>query len=268
MDLLDCCTTGDEVGDESSDYFLSTLDVDPLAVDYLTSTPLFDAIVRNDWHAVNFFLDSGTFSFSPFQPSDQESTRADAVEDQVETWVVCLNDDGRVIWRQLPIHAAICYGAPYKTVEELVTMYPAGLCCADTEGNLPLHLAVKFNHPEDVLRLLLSTFPEAFHAENGKGQTPLQCAENIEDPEGKERFERFQAFQEAELYLAKKLCGEKQEELEELDKRVKEASTELNKAQRELWYLKTFPIPVQVISRKKRLLLPWKKSSKRRVQNE
>ena len=267
MDLLECCSNGNEVADDKHDCeaTLNMFDVEPLAVDHITSTPLFDAIVRNDWDAVDFFLESGTFSFSPFHHSDDRDAHA-ATEDQVETWIVCQNDDGRLLWRQLPIHAAICYGAPFNTVKELVKTYPGGLCCADNDGNLPLHLAVKFNRDDSILSLLFTAFPEGFHAENGRGQTPLQCAEYIEDPVGRDRFELLKTFGDNQIYFAKKDCCKIQEELDDVTKRKEEATLQLSKAQRELWYLKRFQIP-KITTRKERLL-SWRKGSKKDVQNE
>lgn len=265
MDLLDCCTRGDEVDDDtvvqaSPEMF----DVMALEVNHLASTPLFDAIVRNDWDSVDFFLESGTFSFSPFQESDDdEGGEMAATEDQVETWIVCNNDNGKLVWRQLPIHAAICYGAPINTVRELVKTYPAGLCCADTNGNLPVHLAVKFNRSEDILSFLLKSFPEGFRAENGQGRTPLQCYPR-DDDESKERYRLRRQFIKSTEYLSNKECELTKRELDEVTKSAERATADLAKAQREVGLLKRFQIP-RLGSRRDGILSWTKLSSERKV---
>ena len=244
---------------------IDSFDVEPLSVHHLTSTPLFDAIVREEWDAVNFFLESGSFSFSPFQSEEDQGAVA---EDQAETWIICDNEEGKLLWRQLPLHAALCYGAPFNTIKELLKAYPAGACCADLDGNLPVHLAIKFNRDESILRLLLKALPDSFHAKNCMGQTPLDMAEHIEDEAGQERYKMLTAFVESTEELARKEQQAMQDELDAVEESSKKAKTELAKTQRELWYLKTFPIH-RIVSRRRNRFRDWKGSlSKRKVQAE
>lgn len=164
---------------------------DALSVDHMESTPLYDAIQSGDWGGVDFFLETGAFTFSPFQCHEYDMA---APEDQAETWVVCTSGQGKLLWRQLPIHAAICYGAPFDTIQKLLEAYPASLQCADNEGNLPLHLAVKFNKPNDILFLIFQAFPGALEAKNGKGNCPLDCGRHLEDEKARDRFHVFRAL--------------------------------------------------------------------------
>lgn len=261
MDYFDSiCSGGEEVFDDDDiDLNVTMFSTDKLAVDHITSTPLFDAIVSGDWGAVDFFLKSGTFSFSPFQSDEREGVSG--VEDQVETWIVCKHDNGGHNWRQLPIHAAVCYGAPVETLKELIDVYPAGLCCAAMpDGNLPLHLAVKFNRTTDVLRLLMKSYPHAYNAKNFLGEAPVKCAKYIESPQGRTKFQLLEAFEECERHHAMKDRREVEEELSSVRKQVDEAKGALTKAQRELGYKKRFQIPY--IKSTSERLKEWKISCK------
>ncbi|CAB9503532.1 expressed unknown protein [Seminavis robusta] len=257
--FMECCSNGAEVEEDLSECTVSSreFDVNALNVDHLTSTALFDAIQNNDWSAVDFFLDTGTFSFSPFQSYD-EGCKA-AAEEQSETWVVCEDDEGRLIWRQLPIHAAICYGAPFNTVKELIKVYPAGLRCADVDGNLPIHLAFRFNCTDRILRLILKAFPEGMEAVNCSGKLPLECAGD----KMQAKFRLLQTFIECAGYLDDKSLNQKQDELEAAQKTIIEATEDLSKAKRELSYIKKFPIPTAETSSDRGLSRYWKKVSSR-----
>lgn len=262
MDIFEvchCCGADDQVRDDEDDEddlacraSASILHADPLASNHLESTPLFDAIQRMDWDAVDSLLESGFITQSPFQSDEQEGSPIAAAEDQVETWIVCDNDEGHLIWRQLPIHAAICYGAPIETIKELVGVYPAGVCCADAEGNLPIHLAVKFNRSHKVLLELLRSFPDTFHAQNCKGRTPLEMGDIDKEEGGKDRYKVLKTFMECQKSLAKKEQEKKQEEVKDMYIRAERASLELVKAQREVLYLTKFPIHKQVNIPKRR----------------
>lgn len=203
---------------------------DALTVDHLKSTPLYEAIQRGDWSAVDFFLETGTFSFSPFQSYKSLA----APEDQAETWITCHDEDGGLLWRLLPIHAAICYGAPYKTIKELLKIYPASLSCADSEGNLPLHLAVKFSRPNDIFLLILKAFPDAMSAKNGIDNTPLECADELEDARAYDRFSVFQVVVDKAEVIAEKEYEKKQKELKSTIKSIRVAKADLKKARTEL----------------------------------
>jgi hypothetical protein len=239
MNVLDCCSDGTEVDGLVPRCVVSeqVFEHEALTVDHLSSTPLFEAIQQSDWGGVRFFLDSGSSSLSPFEVDEDDCKLA--VADQVETWVVCENEAGELMWRQLPIHAAICYGAPFNTIKELVKIYPTGLCCGDNDGNLPIHLAVKFNCSEKILRLLLKAFPEGIEAVNGSGKMPLECAEDACDQATRWRYELIQTVVSSSTHLGEKSILQKQTELEAIQQSTKEASENLSKAKRELSHVRT-----------------------------
>jgi hypothetical protein len=244
MNVFECCSVGTEV-DEVPSCVASkqVFELEALVVDHITSTPLFEAIQQSDWSGVEFFLDSGSFSFSPFEIDNDDCKIA--VEDQVETWVVCQDEAGELLWRQLPVHAAICYGAPFNTIKELVTLYPIGLCCGDNDGNLPIHLAVKFNCSEKIFRLLLKAFPEGIEAVNGSGKLPLECAEDACDQATRSRYQLIQTVVSCSTYLGEKSILQKHRELEAAQESTKVASENLSKVTKELSRCREFPVAVQ-----------------------
>ena len=248
MDLLECCH-GEQVVDGEPECNVSgrVFESTALTTDHLTSTPLFDAILQGDWSGVNFLLQPGSFRLPELpqlpEPFHEEFFEHDSpvvsTKDQAATWVVCNDEHGKYLWRQLPLHAAICYGAPIDTIQGLVEIYPDGLCSADTNGNLPLHLAIQFNSSQNVILHLLQAFPEALHAENGDGQLPLQCGTNkAMDETGLSRIRLLQTFMDCKNTLIAKECESKQNELEVLSALTKDAASELDQAKAELQELK------------------------------
>jgi ankyrin repeat protein len=211
----------------------------------MKSTPLFEAVQRGDWEGVDFFLETGTFSFSPFQSYKDLA----APEDQAETWVVCNDENGDLLWRQLPIHAAICYGAPYKTIQELLKIYPASLSCADSEGNLPLHLAIKFNKPNDILLLIFRSFPDAMHARNGNDDCPLECTKHLQDKKAIDRYAVFQTVVGNEQKAAAEKYGRKQQELKATMKSIRKAM-EMKKAEEEVKLAQRKSLPLRRLAKR------------------
>ncbi|CAB9504984.1 expressed unknown protein [Seminavis robusta] len=138
-------------------------------VDYGTSTPLFEALELNDWGNVLFFLRAGKFIAGGTLRTDD----MDDPETQVRTWVHCQDDRGSVMWRQLPLHAAICLAAPLVVVQRLVEVYPDALACQDSFGNLPLNLAAKLHGTESFVFQVVSI----------KSQRWLQSREDTDDGE-------------------------------------------------------------------------------------
>jgi len=55
------------------------------------------------------------------------------------------------LWRQLPLHAAICQEAPLVVVQRLVETFPESVGCYDSFGNLPVQLAAKIHGRESTI---------------------------------------------------------------------------------------------------------------------
>ena len=129
-------------------------------------TTLYSAIESKAWVAVFEFLETGEwdhrFTRDPQPPSQQ-----------ARTWVTRFNPDGSVRWSQLPLHAAIIFGAPRDVVVKLLDLYPLGIRCTNDKQMLPLHLAIKFGSDDTVLTVLIEKFPAGLSTKDEKGRTPL-----------------------------------------------------------------------------------------------
>ena len=174
------------------------------ASDFYESTPMFDAIQLGDWKQVEALLKRpaeedepgcGGGNDDPLSImtcgclDDDETHNISSVEfepteygrEQAATWVTGTNERNRqgkaIMWKQLPIHAAICSGAPTFILRGLVKAYPEGLHAKTTpNGNLPLHLAIQLNcHSESDILFLLTAFPGALKIKNKKGLVPSEC---------------------------------------------------------------------------------------------
>ena len=242
MDFLECCH-GEQAANKEPECCVSgrVFDSEALTIDHITSTPLFDAILQGDWSGVDFLLRPDFLPPQlklhmpdPFEEEAFEEGKRLSVKEQAATWVVCNDEEGKYLWRQLPIHAAICYGAPLSTIEGLVEIYPDGLCSADTNGNLPLHLAIQFNSAEKVVLHIMRAFPEAIHAENGDKKLPLQCvAADMKDEATLSRIHLLQTFMDCKKILIAKQFESKRMELEALSASASSAVEELEQAKGE-----------------------------------
>lgn len=128
-------------------------------------TNLYQAIEGEAWVPVLQYLETGKWEH--MYGKDPQSP-----ERQSRTWVTRFEPDGTVRWSQLPLHAAIIFGAPKKIITSLINLYPAGVRCTDDQQMLPLHLAFRFGAEDSVIALVLERFPEAFFTKNVRGRIP------------------------------------------------------------------------------------------------
>jgi len=191
-----------------------------LVAGYMEATPLFKTIQRKNWQAVLFFLRTGSFSFSPLTGT----AMTHAVQQQTQTWVSKKDESGKELWRQLPLHAAICYGASQKVVEKLIIAYPEALRSSDCHGNLPLHLAYIFDGEDSVLSLLMKTFPAALHVMNFQGLQPIQCSNEISSETFQYNAELFGALSDYTRAVAENDPDKLTEQLQEVRKQLKQVN--------------------------------------------
>lgn len=126
--------------------------------DYDTSpTELYLAVQRKDWEGA---ID-----------------RAAAFPQEASTWVSRKEADGKLRWRLLPLHAAIIFRAPEKTISALLGAFSQGAACKDDQGMLPLHLAFRNGCDEDAVNLLLMAYPQSIDVQDRKGRTPMVLAQ-------------------------------------------------------------------------------------------
>jgi len=78
---------------------------------------------------------------------------------EADTWAFRSLRDGTMLWRRLPIHAAIIHGAPVGVVNSLLHANPAGVKCSDDRQRNPLELAKELNSSDDVIAALQRAYP-------------------------------------------------------------------------------------------------------------
>lgn len=206
-------------------------------------TPLYEAIEERAWIAVNQFLHSGYWP---------ESLFADAMspEEQARTWVTRYETrpDGskKVRWSQLPIHAAVIFGAPSVVIQQLVECFPQSVRCTDDHRMLPLHLAFRHGSDDSVLALFLEEFPEAVNVRGYKGRLPVECAMKGPNPErgaiiqtilnkNQSVWERKKsAVQLKELYCIKEALKIKSQKVSHLETAIREIKSREHKTRKEL----------------------------------
>lgn len=206
-------------------------------------SPLYEAIEERAWIAVNQFLHSGYWPES-FFPDNM------APEDQARTWVTRyeMRPDGtkKVRWSQLPIHAAVIFGAPSVVIQQLVEAFPQSIRCTDDHRMLPLHLAFRHGSDDSVLALFLEEFPEAVNVRGYKGRLPVDCANKGPNPErgaiiqtilqkNQSAWERKKsAVQLKELYCVKEALKIKGQKVSHLETAIREIKSREHKTRKEL----------------------------------
>jgi len=127
--------------------------------DYDTNpTELYLAVQRKDW--------------------DAATERATFCPHEASTWVSRKEGDGiKLRWRLLPLHAAIIFRAPERTISSLLFAFSQGAACKDDQGMLPLHLAFRNGCDEEVIHSLLMAYPQSVDVQDRKGRTPMVLAQ-------------------------------------------------------------------------------------------
>jgi hypothetical protein len=125
-------------------------------------TELFKALQQRDWGAA-------------LQCLHRKPTEA-------KTWIYRETDfpQSQLLWKLLPLHAAIAIGAPAYLILELLQAYPDAAKKWDSKRSLPIHIAAARIDldldGERILYHLLRVFPESAGVKNGKGLTPIELA--------------------------------------------------------------------------------------------
>jgi len=169
MSLFDCVCVNEQ------ESFIEEDDTATFECDYdKNPTSLYQGIENHAWIPVLEFFETGRWSNGGLFFPKVEVVSA---ERQSRTWVTRFEDDGQVRWSQLPLHASLIFGAPFKIVAKLVDLYPQGVRCTDDQHRLPLHLAMKYNADDAIIDLLISSFPESLFTKDIRGSLPteLEC---------------------------------------------------------------------------------------------
>lgn len=122
--------------------------------------------------------------YSNLQKREWEATikRSHEAPKEARTWVSRSEQNGKLRWRLLPLHAAIIFKAPESVIEALLGAYPKGAECKDDQGMLPLHLAFRHGSTEGIVNLLLVAYPQSIDVKDRKGRIPLVLAQASTSP--------------------------------------------------------------------------------------
>ena len=86
----------------------------------------------------------------------------------------------KLLWKLLPIHAAIVYNAPPEVVQIVIRKYPDGCRKVDDRGFTPLHLAIgKGVASAQIIAMLVRACPDSVDMTDWRGRTPLGMAEEM-----------------------------------------------------------------------------------------
>lgn len=142
-------------------------------------TSLYEAMEDRAWIPAMAFFKTGSWERGMFfQPVLDPLSP----ERQAKTWVTRFEQNGSVRWSQLPLHAAIIFGAPLAVIQALVELYPQGVRCTDDQHMLPLHLAMKYNADDSIVNCLLTAFPESIFTKDIRGRLPTEVTPTGEKP--------------------------------------------------------------------------------------
>ena len=78
-----------------------------------------------------------------------------------------------LLWRNLPIHAALMYNAPITALMAVQSAYPAGVRNMDDKGRLPIHLAFGVDADDEILSLLALEYPDSLTVTDDNQKTPF-----------------------------------------------------------------------------------------------
>jgi len=183
VSLIDCCGGATPLDNLKSNQTDESDDV-VLECNYDKDlTLLYQMIEEQVWVTCYEFLTS--------EPQFGAAAKGEAPRDQAATWVSRYEENGKLRWSQLPLHAAIIFKAPFKVVEALIKLYPKALKSRDDQEMLPLHLAFRYASSDSVLALILDGYPEAIGVKGHKGKLPHEFSASGPNPRRGEIIQEY-----------------------------------------------------------------------------
>jgi hypothetical protein len=107
---------------------------------------------------------------------DQARLKSRTHPEQVQTWIVRRDEQHRIKWKLLPLHAAVIFQAPVIVIEALLQEYPEAVQQRDDQGMLPLHLAFRHTLDDSLVEFLLQQHIPAVSVQDKRGRIPLDHA--------------------------------------------------------------------------------------------
>mmetsp|Transcript_8709 Transcript_8709/g.12853 ORF Transcript_8709/g.12853 Transcript_8709/m.12853 type:complete len:846 (+) Transcript_8709:57-2594(+) len=123
-------------------------------------------------------------------------------------WRVLKDAEGRVCWRELPLHRACHLKPPTELIEALLNAYPDGLQAKDKFGMLPLHVACEYGASEDVIHYLVQEYPLSTHEPDIYGRTPWKILQSQDHDHPNKDSILAKMSKESQQWFADKAQGE------------------------------------------------------------
>ena len=108
--------------------------------------------------------------FPTLLPKDTESKEWQQYCVEALTWVT-RRENGKCVWRILPIHAAVAGDAPIYLIAALISLSKTSLTCQTDHNQLPLHMSYRRNE-KAIIDLIFHNYPEGAHCKDYKGRVP------------------------------------------------------------------------------------------------
>jgi hypothetical protein len=123
---------------------------------------------------------------------EEAISRAESCPGECKTWTSRKEDDGKLRWRLLPLHAAVIFKAPEALIQTLLVLYPRAARLKDDQGMLPIHLSLRNESPVSIVQLLLMSFIGCLEVKDRKGRVPLSLAKHCKSSLQKEYIESIE----------------------------------------------------------------------------
>jgi len=148
-----------------------------LECDYdIKAHALYASLEQRDWKLASEILrdkEGSAGSYSLIDPSRVPEMSPSKLFSM--TWVFSRDEIGKILWRMLPIHAAIKFKAPTPVLMKILENFPEGSRLKDSNGNLPLHLAFRYGLDQRKVTKILKAHPDAVDIENNQKLIPVEC---------------------------------------------------------------------------------------------
>jgi len=106
--------------------------------------------------------------------------RCNTHPEEVHTWVIRHDANGKTRWKLLPLHAAVIFQTPLSLIENLLMQHPIAAAKRDDQGILPLHLAFRHKSNEAVIETLLHQYPSAVIIKDYRERFPLDHGKDMQ----------------------------------------------------------------------------------------
>lgn len=104
---------------------------------------------------------------------DKAGIRCRTHPQEVHTWIVRRDNNEKIRWKLLPLHAAVIFLAPLPVIECLLKEHPLAAAKRDDQGMLPLHLAFRHKSDESLLERLMQQYPGGVLVKDRRDRSPL-----------------------------------------------------------------------------------------------